>query len=286
MIDLKRDSKTGELKKATGLNSHKWRCYKPGQKEDFPISRSRFEDFTKCPKCFYIRLVKCLKEPDGPPFKLNELTDTLLKKEFDDCRKKQKPHRLLVKEKLKHIVPYDAGSKIIEDSKKNKKKWEIIDVWRDAQHKGINSRFKDTNIILQGGIDDIWFDTKKKELIIVDYKSQASKDEVSQNMYFKKPYRKSYQTQLDFYAYVMKGMELEFPISKDSYLYVVNGLEVDEGFNGKISFSETLIRHEVNTDYLDDEIQKMVDTINSTNIPDSHESCNNCAYTDRRNEIE
>ena len=208
MIDLKRNTKTGELKKATGLNSHKWRCYKPGQKEDFPISRSRFEDFTKCPKCFYLRLVKCLKEPDCPPFKLNELTDTLLKKEFDDCRKKQKPHRLLVKEKLKHIVPYDAGSKIIEDSKKNKKKWEIIDVWRDAQHKGIKSRFKDTNIILQGGIDDIWFDTKKKELIIVDYKSQASKDEVSQNMYFKKPYRKSYQTQLDFYAYVMKGMEL------------------------------------------------------------------------------
>ena len=87
MIDLKRDSKTGELKKATGLNSHKWRCYKPGQKEDFTISRSRFEDFTKCPKCFYLRLVKCLKEPDGPPFKLNELTDTLLKKEFDDSEK-------------------------------------------------------------------------------------------------------------------------------------------------------------------------------------------------------
>ena len=63
MIDLKRDSKTGELKKATGLNSQKWRCYKPGQKEDFKISRSRFEDFTKCPKCFYLRLVKCLKEP-------------------------------------------------------------------------------------------------------------------------------------------------------------------------------------------------------------------------------
>ena len=286
MIDLKRDSKTGELKKATGLNSHKWRCYKPGQKEDFTISRSRFEDFTKCPKCFYLRLVKCLKEPDGPPFKLNELTDTLLKKEFDDSRKKQKPHRLLVKEKLEHIVPYDAGSKIIEDSRKNKKKWEIIDIWRDAQHKGIKSRFKDTNIILQGGIDDVWFDTKKKELIIADYKSQASKDEVSQNMYFQKPYRRSYQTQLDFYAYVMKGMELEFPISKDSYLYVVNGLEVDDGFNGKISFSETLIYHKINTDYLDDKIQKMIDTINSTSIPNSHESCNNCAYTDRRNEIE
>ena len=106
MIDLKRDSK-GELKKATGLNSHKWRCYKPGQKEDFKISRSRFDDFTKCPKCFYLRLVKCLKEPDVPKFKLNELTDTLLKKEFDDCRKKMIPHRLFSKFGLNHVIPFN-----------------------------------------------------------------------------------------------------------------------------------------------------------------------------------
>ena len=46
MIDLKRDTK-GNLKDADGLNSQTWRCYKPGQKDDFSISRSRFEDFTK-----------------------------------------------------------------------------------------------------------------------------------------------------------------------------------------------------------------------------------------------
>ena len=56
MIDLKRDTK-GNLKDADGLNSQTWRCYKPGQKDDFSISRSRFEDFTKCPRCFYLRLV-------------------------------------------------------------------------------------------------------------------------------------------------------------------------------------------------------------------------------------
>ena len=61
---------------------------------------------------------------------------------------------------------------------------------------------------------------------------------------------------------------------------------MDDGFNGKIRFSETLIYHKINTDYLDDKIQKMIDTINSTSVPNSHESCNNCAYTDRRNEIE
>ena len=84
----------------------------------------------------------------------------------------------------------------------------------------------------------------------------------------------------------MKGMKLEFKISSDSYLYVVNGLEADDGFNGKMNFSETLIHHKIDTDYLNDEFQKMVNTINSTKIPQSNESCNNCAYTERRNEIE
>ena len=54
MIDLKRDDK-GNLKNATGLNSQKWRCYKPGQEKDFPVSRSRFEDFSKCPPCLLNR---------------------------------------------------------------------------------------------------------------------------------------------------------------------------------------------------------------------------------------
>ncbi len=40
-----------------------------------------------------------------PQFKLNELTDTLLKKEFDQCRKDRKPHRKFIEKGLDHIVP-------------------------------------------------------------------------------------------------------------------------------------------------------------------------------------
>ena len=79
MIDLKRNSK-GEFVEATGLNSQAWRIYKPNQKKDFPISRSGFEDFKKCSRCFYLKIVKGFQEPGMPQFKLNELTDTLLKK--------------------------------------------------------------------------------------------------------------------------------------------------------------------------------------------------------------
>ena len=142
-------------------------------------------------------------------------------------------------------------------------------------------------MIIGGGLDDVWFNTKTEELIVVDYKSQASTKEVSQATYFPKGgFHDSYKTQLNFYAYLMKGMKLEYEISRDSYLYVVNGLDVEEGFNGKIKFSETLIHHKIEIDYLDNEIQNMIDTINSDKIPDADKSCKNCAYARRRSSID
>ena len=62
--------------------------------------------------------------------------------------------------------------------------------------------------------------------------------------------------------------------------------DVKEGFNAKIKFSETLIHHEIKTDYLDNEIQNMIDTINSDKIPDADKSCKNCAYARRRSSID
>tara|TARA_B100000965_G_C19537518_1_gene734074 strand:- start:245 stop:1117 length:873 start_codon:yes stop_codon:yes gene_type:complete len=285
MIDLKRNTK-GELVEATGLNSHKWRLYTPNQDKDFKISRSKFEDFLKCEKCFYLQVVKGLQPSGMPKFKLNELTDTLLKKEFDECRVKKISHRKLIEKNLDHIIPFDAGLTKITNSKKQVVEIPLIDVWRDSIHKGIKARYKNTNILLGGGIDDIWINTKTKELIIVDYKSQASKNQVSQETYFGVGnFHESYKTQLNFYAYVFKKMkkagEINHEISKDSYLYVVNGLESENGFNGNIKFTEDLIYHKIETDYLEDEFEKMIKCINSTEIPTSNKSCKNCAYANQ-----
>ena len=82
MIDIKHGGKP-----PTGINSREKLIYKANQKEDFPISRSRLEDFRKCPKCFYLKLVKGFMPPDCPSMTLNSLTDTLLKKEFDLLQK-------------------------------------------------------------------------------------------------------------------------------------------------------------------------------------------------------
>ena len=49
---------------------------------------------------------------------------------------------------------------------------------------------------------------------------------------------------------------------------------------------ETLIHHKIEIDYLDNEIQNMIDTINSDKIPDADKSCKNCAYARRRSSID
>ena len=280
MISIKRDKKTGKKIKANGIlgKSHQYLKYKPNQKEDFKLSRSRFDEFMSCQKCFYLRLVNGLQPPNVPGWTLNTLTDTLLKKEFDECRTKQTPHRMLIKENLSHIVPFET--KIIEDEKGRKK--QRIDIWRDSRHAGLRCRYKKTNIILQGGVDDVWFNTKTEELIIADYKSQHDTNEVTKDNYFNKPFKEGYKRQLDFYAYLLKGMN--FPVSKEKYIYLVNAKE-KEGFYGEMKFDEIIIPYVSDPEYLEEHIDEMIKVINSKEIPNSDESCENCAYSNQFNNL-
>ena len=49
-----------------------------------------------------------------------------------------------------------------------------MDKWRDSLHHGLMTRFADSNIILTGGVDDIWQNTEVRKLVVADYKSQAN----------------------------------------------------------------------------------------------------------------
>ena len=186
MIDLKRNSKK-EPVKATGLRIKSSSSYNPNQNQDFKVSRGKFSNFLTCKRCFYLDRVKGFDAPGTPGWTLNETTDLLLKKEFDFCRKKQIPHRVLKSNNLNHIVPYDHPE---------------IEIWRDSLHRGLSYRYKNTNIVLHGGIDDIWLNTLSDKLIIVDYKSQAKRGGVDAKEYLADPYHEGYKIQMDFYGYL------------------------------------------------------------------------------------
>ena len=264
MISLKRNSK-GELVDAKGLRSRESSIYSPNQTEDFKISRSKFTDFLLCKKCFYLDRVKGLASPGMPGWSLNETTDILLKKEFDKCREEKVPHRIMKEYKLDHVVPFQH---------------EEMDNWRNSLHHGLKVRFKDTNIILQGGIDDLWHDTKEDKLIVVDYKSQASFKKVSTEAYLQGIYHQGYKIQLDFYAYLLK--EMGFQVLDTSYFYVCNADRAALDFGGIMRFEETLVPYQWNCDWIESDVEGMISTLNSPKIPESNPSCENCAYSRER----
>ena len=263
MIDLERNSKK-QLVVSKGKRTRESSIYKPYQKENFKISRGRFSDFLSCPRCFYLDRIRGLKPPGTPGWTLNETTDFLLKKEFDECRKKQIPHRLFSKYGLNDVVPF---------------RHKDIDKWRNSLNAGLQVQYKNSNIILTGGIDDVWIDLNSQELIVVDYKSQAKTGYVEQKDYLEDPYHHGYKIQMDFYAYLL--IQMGFKVKDTSYFLVCNANRTKNGFYGQMEFDEYLIPYKWNVNWIDKKVDEMIYLMNQHEIPQPNLSCNNCAYSNQ-----
>ena len=291
MIDLETGkNKEGVSKIAKGIKD-KISHTKYKNPDDVWLSRSKFDDFKKCKRCFYLNTVRGFIPPGTPQFTMNSMTDKLLKKEFDLCREEKKSHDFLIKNKLDHIIPYENndiavnvyGDPIIPSN--SKIPYKKMEAWRVNFH-GVQARYKKTNFILYGSVDDIWLNTKNNSLVLVDYKSQANAKPVLQETYFQGDYKSSYQRQLDFYAYLLKQQKLKEKISDDAYLYVVNTKGLDNIFDNKLLFESTLIHTKTKTDYLEDDIEEMINIFKSKNVPLSNKKCKNCAYARQRSVID
>jgi len=226
----------------------------------FKISRSKFFDFLNCKRCFYLDRVKGLKEPSTPPYTFNNTVDELLKKEFDIFRSKQKPHPIMIKNKL-DFVPFEHKD---------------LNTWRNSLKGGISYLDKNTNLILHGGIDDIWFDLKKKELVVVDYKAQSSNYPVAVTSYLDSTWRRSYKLQMDIYVYILRKMKLK--VSNLSYFLVCNAEKNINSFNENITFKTYLIPYSTNTLWIESQIIKMKKLLDSDRIPEINLFCEKCAY--------
>ena len=252
MISLKRNSK-GQLVPAPGIRSRSSSVYTPNQTDPFKISRSKFNDFLTCQRCFYLDRVKGLVSPSTPGWTLNETTDLLLKKEFDLCREKQIPHRIFERYNLNNVVPFQHDD---------------IDKWRDSLHHGLKFQFRDSNIILHGGVDDIWLDRNADKLIVVDYKSQANSNPVNTEDYLSHVYHQGYKVQMDFYSYLLTKMGFE--VSPISYFYVCNADRNALAFDSKMIFEETLVPYEWDSSWIEDKVLEMIDLLNSKKLPEDN----------------
>jgi len=250
-----------------GFRSRQNSMYQRGTNEPFTISRSKFSNFIDCPRCFYLDRVKGLKEPSMPGWALNSAVDDLLKKEFDKHRKEKTPHPIM-KEYNLNFVPFDHPD---------------IDKWRQSLSNGISYLDKETNLIIKGGIDDVWYDLDKKELVVVDYKAQSNNTPVETEPYLESKFHQGYKRQMDIYVHILRNMD--FKVSNTTYFMVCNGEKTNEEFGNRIDFKTVLVPYKADPSWIPNKIKDMKKTLESENIPDYNKECETCVYLYCNNQL-
>ena len=235
-------------------------CFDPaknGPDSDTPyaVSRSRIDLFLECPRCFYMNDRWGIKRPDSYPFTLNVAVDELLKKEFDILRENGKTHPLM-KEFGVDAVPF---------------KHKNLDLWRDSLKNGIKYHDPETNLIIRGGIDDVWVNSND-ELHIVDYKATSKKGEVSLDA----EWQDGYKRQVEVYQWLFR--KNDFSVSDTAYFVYVNGDTGAEKFDGKLEFKSTIIPYDGDDSWVTGTVKKLHACLMSDNSPNSSPDCAYCAY--------
>lgn len=233
--------------------SGKW-IYQPGQDTPFRLSRSRIEMFLDCPRCFYLQNRLGLGRPSMPGFSLNTAVDELLKKEFDLLRKSGQTHELMKQYKI-NAVPFQH---------------EMMDKWRE-NFVGISYIHPQTNLEIFGAVDDIWVN-KNEELLVVDYKSTSTQEEIS----LESEYKQGYKKQMEVYQWLF--IKNGFKVSPVGYFVFANADKNLPKFDGKLNFKMSIIEHKGDTDWVEPTILALHECLNEDVVPMPSEKCEYCEY--------
>ncbi|MBI5701293.1 PD-(D/E)XK nuclease family protein [Candidatus Saganbacteria bacterium] len=232
--------------------------FDPASEEPYKLSRSKLEQFVNCPRCFYLDRRLGIGQPPGFPFSLNSAVDALLKNEFDHYRREHKPHPLMTQYKL-DAIPYDHKD---------------IDIWRDALKAGICHYHKETNLMITGGVDDVWINPQE-ELIIVDYKSTSKDGQITA---LDQEWQNGYKRQMEIYQWLFRCNN--YKVNKTGYFVYCNGDSKKERFDGHLVFDITLIPHIGDDSWVEHVVVDAKKCLMSETIPEANLECDYCRYSD------
>ena len=239
---------------STTLAVRKKNRFDPESKSPFKLSRSKIELFCECPRCFYLDVKIGISRPPMLPFTLNNAVDELLKREFDQFRKKNEVHPLI------QINKIDA--KLFDHPK--------LDEWRE-NFKGITFLHSPTNFIISGAVDDLWVNSKN-ELIVVDYKA-TSKEVAISSAYELYP---AYKRQMEIYQWIFS--KNGFEVSDTGIFVYCNGLKNKADFRRHLEFQVNVIKYQGNANWVEGKIQEIHQLLTSDVIPEPTQSCEYCKY--------
>ena len=149
----------------------------------------------------------------------------------------------------------------------------LMDEWRNALSGGITYAYPDTNLLLTGGVDDVWI-TPKGEFIIVDYKATSKNGEMGIDADWQIGYRR----QMEMYQWLFRRNG--FKVSDTGYFVYCNGLTNRDGFDARLDFDIELISYEGNDSWVDEAVKELYACLQSDEMPESGENCDFCAYRD------
>lgn len=236
--------------------------FNPSSGEPYPLSRSKLENFLKCPRCFYLDRRLGINTPSIPSFTLNSAVDLLLKKEFDIYRIKKEPHPSM-KEHGIHAIPFEHPE--LED-------------WRN-NFKGVRVHHQPSNFLFFGAVDDLWI-TDDKEIIVVDYKSTSKDGEVTLDGIWQEAYKR----QMEIYQWLLSARG--FSVHDIGYFFYVNGRKSEPRFDLRLNFDLQLIPYKGSRDWVDDALVKAHKTLESDFIPKSSTDCDYCNYRKAASKVE
>jgi CRISPR/Cas system-associated exonuclease Cas4 (RecB family) len=237
-------------------NPHKtYGLYDAQSAAPFRLSRSKIDLFLNCPRCFYLDRKLGVSQPPGYPFSLNSAVDKLLKKEFDIHRAKGTRHPLCEKYGI-DAIPLSH---------------EKMDEWRDSLRGGITFQIDGSNVVITGGVDDMWINPLG-EYIVVDYKSTAKDGEVTLDA----DWQIGYKRQMEIYQWLFR--KNGFEVSNIGYFVYCNGNMDKEAFEGKLEFDIKIIPYKGDTSWVEATILKAIECLKSDKLPNPGLDCDFCKY--------
>lgn len=238
--------------------------YDPASAEPFRLSRSKIDLFLECPRCFYLDRRLGVGRPPGYPFSLNSAVDALLKKEFDIHRAAGSVHPLVRAFGL-DLVPF---------------RHEFMEEWRDSLRRGVTYAVPETNLLVTGGVDDVWVNPKTQEIVIVDYKATSKDGEVSLDA----EWQIGYKRQMEIYQWLFRRNG--FTVSPTGYFVYCNGRTDGPSFDAKLEFDIKLIPYTGDDAWVEPSVRSAYVTLNQTDLPTSGPACDYCAYFNARSKFE
>jgi len=229
--------------------------FSPESKEPFRLSRSKFDSFLKCPRCFYLDCRLGVAQPPGYPFSLNNAVDILLKKEFDIHRAKGTQHPLMKAYGL-NLVPFQH---------------EKMEEWRDSRRRGIRYLHDKTNFLVVGGIDDVWV-SPDGEISIVDYKATAQNKEITLD----EEWKAGYKRQMEIYQWLFR--KNGFKVSDTGYFVYCNGIFDKEAFDGKLEFNVKILPYKGDDSWVEKELIEASKCLMQEKMPEPGKDCDFCEY--------